>query len=219
MEGISMGSNPQSQWWSRWRHWKGERSHLKLSLSAPCRRLANPYLEKGLESFSCYLAGKKKTCYPQFSLPLAPTSTSSPGCQLILMLLSILTPPCCHGPALTCWSHSNSSPTQLLACSSLALPPLAGTTYTNSALWGSVVVSREKVTLLLWPSLCISAPYLTLCKTTLIAWESLINPNDFFHDFLLILNQLSCLLTCRMTNPLNKSIFFEELLRKLCKSQ
>lgn len=160
----------------------------------------------------------------QFSLPLAPTSTPSPGCQLILMLLCTFPPACSHGPALTCWSHCYSSPTQLCpgshtsACSSLALPPLAGN-HLHSAFWGSVVVSMEKVTLLLWPSLCISFFHLTLCEKTLIAWESLINPNDFIHDFLLILNQLSCLLTCRMTNPLSQSIFLEELLRKLCKSQ
>lgn len=97
--------------------------------------------------------------------------------------------------------------------------PLLLTTCTSSTSRGSVAVSMWKVTLLLWPSLCVSVFYLTLCKKTLIAWESLINPNDFIHDFLLILNQLSCLLTCRMTNPLNQSIFLEELLRKLCKSQ
>lgn len=52
------------------------------------------------------------------SLPLAPTSTPSPGCQPILMILCTFTAPCCHGPA---------GPTAIpVPHSSPALPPLAG---------------------------------------------------------------------------------------------
>lgn len=63
-------------------------------------------------------------------------------------------------------------------------------------------------------------------KKSLIVWEKnpLSNPNDFIHDFLLIPNKLSCLLTFKIAKPpspvtLHPSIFLWECLGKLCKSQ
>lgn len=90
-----VSSKPQSQWWSRWRYWKGEGGHLKLSQSALCSTLANSYLDKGLK-------GSSHT----WSCP-------RPVCQLVLILLCTFTSSCWHASAARCWSHSYSSPTEL----------------------------------------------------------------------------------------------------------
>lgn len=128
-----MGSKPQSQWWSRWRRWKGERSHLKSSQSALCIRLANPYLEGGLEGFSAAWPGpaiSSTISTSQHPQPKLPTHFNA-----ALHLHTTLLPCPCTELLVPQQFQSHTALPRLPHL--ILLLSLLVTTCTNSAFWGS----------------------------------------------------------------------------------